>query len=95
MDKIKEHRSMKYLNASDILPDKLLQEVQKYTQGKALYIPKTNERRKWGEGSGARNYYEQRNEEIQKKFARDEVSIEELATEYYLSIETIRKILYK
>ncbi|MBC8060550.1 MAG: hypothetical protein H7Y18_07780 [Clostridiaceae bacterium] len=86
---------MKYFNASDILPDELLREVQKYAQGKALYIPKNNERRKWGEGSGARSYYEQRNEEIQKKFTRDQISMEALAIEYCLSIETIRKILYK
>jgi Mor family transcriptional regulator len=86
---------MKYLNASDILPDELLQEVQKYAQGKALYIPRNNERKKWGEGSGARGYYEQRNEEIRMKFASKNVPIEELANDYCLSAETIRKILYK
>jgi Mor family transcriptional regulator len=86
---------MKYLNASDILPDELLQEVQKYAQGKALYIPRNNERKKWGEGSGARGYYERRNEEIQMKFASKDVLIEELAIDYSLSVETIRKILYK
>lgn len=86
---------MKYLNASDILPDELLQEIQKYAQGKALYIPSNNERKKWGEGSGARGYYERRNEEIRKKFATKDVLIEELANTYCLSVETIRKILYK
>jgi hypothetical protein len=45
---------MKYRNASDILPDKLLKEVQKYTSGETLYIPSTIERKKWGHGSGAR-----------------------------------------
>ncbi|MGH4119505.1 CD3324 family protein [Clostridium sp.] len=86
---------MKYVNASDILPDELLQEVQKYAQGKALYIPKNNERKKWGERSGARGYYERRNEEIRIKFANKNVPIEELANDYCLSIETIRKVLYK
>ena len=86
---------MKYLNASDILPDELLQEVQKYAQGEALYIPRNNERKKWGEGSGARGYYERRNEEIRMKFANKDVLIEELANDYCLSVETIRKILYK
>ncbi len=85
---------MKYLNASDILPDELLQEVQKYAQGKALYIPKNNERRKWGEGSGARSFYEVRNDEIQRKFTNN-ISMEEIAIEYSLSVETIRKIVYK
>jgi len=86
---------MKYLNASDILPDELLQEVQKYAQGEALYIPRNNKRKKWGEGSGARGYYELRNEEIRMKFANKDILIEELANNYCLSIETIRKILYK
>lgn len=39
---------MRYLNASDILPDELLREIQKYTQGEAIYIPREQERRKWG-----------------------------------------------
>lgn len=86
---------MKYLNASDILPDELLKEVQKYAQGKALYVPKITERKKWGEGSGARSYYERRNEEIIMKFQHEDFSIEELANDYCLSVETIRKILYK
>ena len=46
---------MRYLNASDILPDELLREIQKYTQGEAIYIPREQERRKWGESSGSRN----------------------------------------
>lgn len=85
---------MKYINASDILPDKLLREVQKYAAGEALYIPMVSERKKWGEGSGARSFYERRNEEIRRKFA-EHVSIETLADQYCLAIETIRKIVYK
>ncbi|WML42394.1 hypothetical protein RCG19_20310 [Neobacillus sp. OS1-2] len=40
---------MKYVNASNILPDKLLAEIQKYVQGETLYIPKPEKTyRKWG-----------------------------------------------
>lgn len=85
---------MKYINASDILPDKLLREVQKYAEGEALYIPMVSERKKWGEGSGARSFYECRNEEIRRKFA-EHVPIETLAEQYCLAVETIRKIVYK
>lgn len=53
-----------------------------------------SERKKWGEGSGARSFCEQRNEEIRRKFAAH-VSIETLETEYCLALETIRKIVYK
>jgi len=85
---------VKYLNASDILPDKLLREVQKYAKGEALYIPMPDERKKWGEGSGARVYYELRNDEIRRKFAIHG-DIESLSNEYNLAYETIRKIVYK
>lgn len=85
---------MNYLNASHVLPDELLKEVQKYAAGETLYIPKEEEKRKWGEGSGARDYYNKRNSEIRQAYA-DKVSIEELSNEYCLSIETIKKILYK
>lgn len=85
---------MKYKNAFDILPDELLREVQKYVSGEALYIPSDKERKKWGDGSGARRFFAQRNEEIQNKFYH-KVSIEKLAEEYCLSTETIRKIVYK
>lgn len=86
--------SMKYRNASEILPDKLLREIQKYTSGEAIYIPQVTERQKWGEGSGARRYYEERNQKICEKYKAD-VSMEELANTFNLSIESIRKILYR
>jgi Mor family transcriptional regulator len=85
---------MKYRNASDILPDTLLKEIQKYASGEALYIPADKVRKKWGAGSGAKVFYEQRNEEIRFKFAH-RMSIEQLADEYCLSPETIRKIVYR
>lgn len=85
---------MKYRNATDILPDELLKEVQRYTSGEALYIPNCGERKKWGHGSGARIFYEQRNEEIKRKYL-GKTGIVELAKEYFLSTETIRKIVYK
>ena len=43
---------MKYENAKDILPAKLLEEVQKYAGGKLIYIPKTEKSKGWGEASG-------------------------------------------
>ena len=85
---------MKYRNASDILPDKLLKELQRYVSGGALYVPSGQERQKWGAGSGARAYYRQRNEEIQTKFFRG-AGLGRLSEEYHLSAETIRKIVYK
>lgn len=84
---------MKYKNAQDILPDKLLRELQKYAAGETLYIPSNENKKSWGESSGARSFYRQRNEEIRKK-RQNGASIETLAEEYNLSVDSIRKILY-
>lgn len=85
---------MKYRNASEILPDKLLREIQRYTSGEAIYIPQVTERQKWGEGSGARRYYEERNQKIYEQY-KSGMSMEELEIEFRLSLETIRKIIYR
>ena len=85
---------MKYRNASDVLPENLLKEVQKYAAGETLYFPKDRERKKWGEITGARTFYQDRNIEIRQKYL-SKTSIEHLADEYCLSVETIRKIVFK
>jgi len=85
---------MKYRNASDILPDPLLKELQKYAGGETLYVPAAGERRAWGEGSGTRRYYAQRNEEIRQKYRRG-AKVSALAEEYGLSEERVRKIVYR
>jgi len=85
---------MNYLNASHVLPDELLREVQKYAAGENLYIPNKEEKKKWGEGSGARAYYTQRNGEIREAYDR-KVSIDKLSEQYCLSIESIKKIVYR
>lgn len=84
---------MKYKNAREILPDRLLKELQQYVSGETIYIPNANEKKQWGEASGARSYYKQRNEQIREKF-RSGSSIEVLAEEYNLSVDSIRKIVY-
>ena len=80
-------------NARDILPDRLLRELQEYISGETLYIPKVQEKKSWGETSGARSYYKQRNAEIRQKYANGS-KITDLCDEYHLSCETIRKIIY-
>ena len=86
---------MKYRNASEILPDDLLKELQKYASGEMLYVPSDKGRKKWGEDTGARKFYEQRNEEIRHKYFTLKRAIETLCEEYNLSDETMRKILYR
>ena len=86
---------MKYQNANTVLPEDLLLQIQKYVQGKYLYIPSTEESRKnWGENSGARESIYRRNEEIYCKYKQGH-NINELSEEYYLSVHSIKKIIYK
>ena len=86
---------MKYVNANDILPDMLIEELQKYVQAGYIYIPVKGEQRKsWGELSGYRKELERRNKAIIEEYRRG-VSIEKLADKYYLSIYAIRKIIYQ
>jgi RimJ/RimL family protein N-acetyltransferase len=59
---------MKYHNAAELLPLRLLQELQEYAQGETLYIPKVM-RKSWGEGTGARTLYSRRNKDIRKQFS--------------------------
>ncbi len=86
---------MKYRKASEIFPDELLKEIQKYSSGELVYIPKKTEREHWGSSSGAKTFYVQRNNEIRSKYRHERKGINELAEEYNLSPETIRKIVYK
>ena len=80
-------------NARDILPDRLLRELQEYVSGETLYIPKAEEKKSWGEMSGARSYYKRRNAEIRKKYAEG-TAMDGLCEEYHLSHDTVRKIIY-
>lgn len=85
---------MSYKNARDILPKKLLEEIQKYVQGEQIYIPQKEQmRNKWGSKSGAREALTFRNKEIIKKF-RDGLNTAQISELFCLSEETIRKIVY-
>lgn len=86
---------MKYIKANEILPDILIDELQKYVQAGYIYIPAKREQHKsWGELSGYRKELQARNESIIAEYQRG-ISIEKLADKYYLSVYAIRKILYQ
>ena len=86
---------MKYINATTILPDTLVEELQKYVQAGYLYIPaKDKQHKSWGELSGYRKELKKRNEMIVAEY-RQGISIEALAAQYHLSVYAIRKIIYQ
>lgn len=84
---------MKYENAKELLPEVLLKEVQKYAGGKLLYIPVENENKNWGEVSGYRQKLLKRNVLISNKYKAG-ATLSELAEEYFLSLDSIKKIVY-
>ena len=84
---------MKYVNAAEILPEKLLKEIQTYMDGGVLYIPKSSAKKGWGSVSGSRKFYQKRNKEIQFLFENG-YSIETLSKQYGLAQSTLKKIIY-
>lgn len=86
---------MKYINANAILPDMLVEELQKYVQAGYIYIPAKDEQHKsWGELSGYRKELAKRNAIIIMEY-KNGVSVAELADRYFLSVSAIRKIIYQ
>ena len=83
-----------YKNGKDILPEELLKELQKYIQGETIYIPKTEDRKAWGENNGTRIAIRERNLEIYKLYKKGK-KVMEISEIYSLSDDSIRKIIFK
>ena len=84
-----------YKNAKDYLPKELISEIQKYTDGTLLYIPSKHEgKTPWGQRSGTRSELEKRNGQITEDYYRG-MSVCEISEKYYLSEDSIKKIIYK
>lgn len=84
---------MRYQNAAEILPERLLKELQTYVEGELLYVPRASTKKDWGADSGSRAFYRERNQEIKRLYAEG-VSIEALEKHYRLAESTIKKIIY-
>ena len=85
---------MPYINASQILPPDLVAAIQQYVDGELLYIPrKTDSRQAWGARSGSRDLLQQRNQQIRQAF-RGGQNPQQLASQYHLSEDSIRKIVF-
>ena len=86
---------MKYKKAQDVLPQYMIEDLQKYIEGGYLYIPKKEENKKsWGENTSTKDELNKRNKEIAKKH-KNGTTIEELADGYYLTGYSIRRIIKK
>lgn len=70
-----------------------MNEIRKYAAGKLLYIPSGETKKAWGETSGYRDQLQRRNLMIRNKYANG-MTVSELADEYFLSLDSIKKIVY-
>ena len=84
---------MKYRNAAELLPLQLLQELQKYAHGETIYVPKVK-RKPWGESTGAKTFYSERNADVRKHFSHG-ADLQKLSEEYFISEDAVKKIIYK
>lgn len=84
---------MKYRNAKDIFPEKLLKQIQKYVSGETIYIPAGAEKKDWGATSGYQQFIRDRNTAIRDAFQHGK-TIEALMDEYSLSYDSVKKIVY-
>lgn len=86
---------MKHIKAESVLPEELIKEIQKYIKGQYIYIPSEEGNRKpWGEQTGSKEKIKARNKEIRDKY-QEGYKLSELSEEYYLSVSSIKKIVYE
>ena len=84
---------MRYLNAEDVLPAALLEQIQQYADGIYLYIPRrADHRQSWGSSTRYREELRQRNESI-RHLHREGLDPQALAERFHLSVKSIRRIL--
>jgi len=84
---------MSYQNAIDLLPKEVIEQVQQYTDGQTIYIPrKESNKKRWGENTDTKQLIASRNQRIYLDF-RNGMSIEQLAEKYFLVEKSIQRIL--
>ena len=84
---------MKYVKASNVLPEEIIEIIQQYIDGEYLYIPRKAENvTSWGEKNGSKHRFKKRNREIYMKYSSG-ARVAQLAEEYFLSEQSIRRII--
>jgi len=84
---------MSYKNSIDLLPKELIEQVQKYIDGKVIYIPKKQENKKhWGDNTDTKQLLSMRNLQIYTDYENG-MTIPQLAEKYFLAEKSIQRIL--
>ena len=82
---------MSYIRAEEVLPKELIETIQQYVNGKAIYISSTS-KKEWGSHTDTRQYLRQRNLEITRKYQSGS-STASLAKQFSLSEKSIQRII--
>ena len=82
---------MSYLRAEEVLPQELIETIQQYVNGKAIYISSV-EKQPWGSQTDTKKYMMERNLQIFDKY-QNGFSVTALAGEYTLSEKSIQRII--
>lgn len=84
---------MGYIQALEILPARLIEEIQEYIDGQSIYIPKIKSKRcKWGEKTNTKAYFNDRNFKIYHSYING-ATIFELSEKYFLTPKSIQRII--
>lgn len=85
---------MTYINAGQVLPKKLLDEIHRYIPQGYIYVPPEAERKSWGSANGAREKIHERDQAIRKEY-REGTKVKALAEKYHLAENSIYHIMRK
>ncbi|AJA47065.1 Mor transcription activator family protein [Clostridium pasteurianum DSM 525 = ATCC 6013] len=86
---------MSYKKVIYILPDDLLEQVQKYVDGEFIYIPrKLGNKKEWGTRTSTRQELYKRNTKIYEEYLAGHSS-QDLSRKYFLSLKSIQRIIRK
>jgi Mor family transcriptional regulator len=84
---------MKYIKAQNVLPEEVIELIQKYVDGEFIYIPRKDGRQKaWGEKSGIKESLKERNNQIYRKY-KDGATVADLSKDCFLSEQSIRRVI--
>ena len=84
---------MRYVKAAVVLPQGLIDQIQRYIDGEYLYVPRREANRKpWGANTNRKAETAARNREIYRRYCQGE-SVARLAEAYFLSPKSIQKII--
>ena len=84
---------MSYIRAEDVLPKELIETIQQYIDGKAIYIP-SKQKKAWGSDTNTRSDLSERNRQIYEAFQAGE-TVEMLAKTHSLTMKSVQRIIRK